>query len=101
MDQFNEAKLRGIDMRKLRQESFTSRQHLRMVAEHELRVEQFKRSNVKSFRPETRPVVKQKTTNVQQIVEKRVSSARNVSNEYRFTPEQMRIAMSVLDKKEK
>jgi len=35
---FNEAKLRGINMRKLRQESFTSQKHIEMVKLHEARV---------------------------------------------------------------
>lgn len=32
---FNEAKLRGINMRKLRQESFTSKKHIEMMKLHE------------------------------------------------------------------
>ena len=36
MTDFNEAKLRGIDIRKLRRESFTSPEHIAMVANHEI-----------------------------------------------------------------
>jgi hypothetical protein len=36
---FNEAKLRGINMRKLRQESFTSPKHIEMMKLHEARAQ--------------------------------------------------------------
>lgn len=93
MVEFNEAELRGIDLRKLRQESFTSRQHLSMVAEHELRSEQYRerrRHLFHDWNPDT--------PKIQPKVEKTEKRAKNVPTKYRFTPEQLRIAMAVANK---
>ncbi len=101
MPNFNEAKLRGINLRKLRNESFTSASHLSMVAEHELRAQVYWQQVRERARPAARPRIKNDTPKVQASVETVVSSDRNVSPEIRFTPEQLRIAMAALDKTEK
>ena len=100
VDEFNEAQLRGIDMRKLRQESFTSQKHLSMVAEHEQKSKLFWELFREPERPRTSPVIKSDTPKVQPKVENSKKPDRNVSRQYRFTPEQLRIAMSIAEKKE-
>lgn len=99
MDEFNEAKLRGIDMRKLRQESFTSQKHLSMVAEHEQKSKLIWAMAREPERPRERPAIKSDTPKVQPKVEKPKKADRNVSQNYRFTPEQLRIAKAVANKK--
>lgn len=90
MDEFNEAKLRGIDMRKLRRESFTSREHLSMVAEHEMRSAVEREHRRYLFHDWTGD-----TPKIQPKVEKTEKRAKNIPTKYRFTPEQLRIALAV------
>lgn len=101
MVEFNEAKLRGINMRKLRQESFTSQKHLSMVAEHELKSAAYWNSRREQWRPKFAKRQVSDTPKVQPIVEKSKKPARNVSQNFRFTPEQLRIAMAVAEKEGK
>jgi hypothetical protein len=99
VDEFNEAQLRGIDMRKLRQELFTSQKHLSMVAEHEQKSKLFWELFREPERPRTSPAIKSDTPKVQPKVEISTKPDRNVSRQYRFTPEQLRIAMSIAEKR--
>lgn len=90
---FNEAKLRGIDLKKLQQEAFTTMQHTTMVKDHEARKkitaewELFKKSaeyvalSKSSAKPST-------TTRV-------VSKKKPMS----FTDVQLKIAIEALGKK--
>jgi hypothetical protein len=98
MPDFNEAKLRGIDLRRLRRESFTSAQHIAMVSEHEFRAAVIHQRMREIARPERRSVRKTDTPKVQASVETAVSSDRNDSPEIRFTPEQLRVAHAALEK---
>lgn len=98
MTDFNEAKLRGIDIRKLRRESFTSPEHIAMVANHEINAMVIHQKSREISRPEFRLVRKNDTPKVQVSVETAVSSDRNDSPEIRFTPEQLRIAKAALEK---
>lgn len=98
MPDFNEAKLRGIDIRKLRRESFTSANHIAMVSKHELHAMVIHQKLREISRPEQRSVRKTDTPKVQASVETAVSSDRNDSPEIRFTPEQLRIANAALEK---
>ena len=100
VDEFNEAQLRGIDMRKLRQESFTSQKHLLLVAQHEQKSKLFWELLREPERPRTSPFIKSDTPKVQPKVENSTKPDRNVSRQYRFTPEQLRIAIAIAEKKE-
>lgn len=98
MPDFNEAKLRGIDIRKLRRESFTSADHIAMVSKHEIRAMVIHQRLREVSRPERRSVRKNDTPKVHPSVETAVSSDRNDSPEIRFTPEQLRVANAALEK---
>jgi hypothetical protein len=100
VDEFNEAQLRGIDMRKLRQESFTSQKHLSMVGEHEQKSKLIRELLREPERPRTSPVIKSDTPKGQPNIEISTKPDRNVSRQYRFTPEQLRIAIAIAEKKE-
>lgn len=88
---FNEAKLRGINMRKLRQESFTSTKHLKLVEMHELRVAALREGFDFPERPKERPKVRKSVprSKVKEVIEPT------------FTETQLRIAQAVLEKMEK
>lgn len=90
---FNEAKLRGIDLKKLQQESFTSMQHIIMVKNHEARKrinsdwELFKKSS--DYVPVKKSQAKPSTTT--RVVRKKT--------EMSFTDVQLKIAIEALGKK--
>lgn len=85
---FDEASLRGIDLNKLQNELFTSRTHLRMVADHEWRVSWYQIRSAEQARPE-----KANKTNIksQDMVE--------TANKILFNPEQIRIADAIFRKR--
>lgn len=88
---FNEAKLRGIDLKKLQEESFTSMQHIIMVKDHEAR----KRitADWKLFKelPEYVPAKREKpSTSTRVVTNKKTMS---------FTDVQLKIAIEALGKK--
>lgn len=95
MDDFNEAQLRGINLRKLSHERFTSKKHLAMIAEHESKSAMFWQQVREQSRPVERRKRKYDTPKVQPKVENSTKPDRNVSRQYRFTPEQIRIAEAV------
>lgn len=91
---FNEAKLRGIDLKKIQEESFTSMQHIIMVREHEAKKkiradwELFKKSS-DYVPPVQKSPVKPSTTT--RVVTKKT--------EMSFTDVQLKIAIEALGKK--
>lgn len=90
---FNEAKLRGIDLKKIQEESFTSMQHIIMVKNHEARKritsdwERFKKEP--DFAAPKQSRVKPSTTT--RVVRKKT--------EMSFTDVQLKIAIDALGKK--
>lgn len=101
MNDFNEAQLRGINLRSLRQEAFTSQKHLSMVAEHQFRADLYWSRRRFIELSKHRPSQKRDTPKVQHQVEKTEKPDTNEPKQYRFTPEQLRIAMTVTEKMEK
>jgi hypothetical protein len=88
----DEAKLRGIDLAKLAQESFTSKQHIAMVREHELRAAKY----WDKVRWPDRPRATASDTPLDAQTFKlpiRVRTVRQPS----FTAKQIRIAQAVLE----
>lgn len=86
----DEALLRGIDLAALEEERFTSRTHLRMVAEHELKARWLRIVAAEVARPEP---VKRKVapkTKPQGKVE--------TAKQYLFNSEQIRIAEAIFRK---
>lgn len=84
----SEAELRGIDLRELRKESFTSREHLVMVTMHELKAEAYWTAH----REIERPPLKKIPAKVKSV--KPVAMV-GQSKTYRFTPEQINIAEAI------
>jgi hypothetical protein len=95
VDDFNEAQLRGINLRKLSHERFTSKKHLSMMTEHETKSALIWQQVREKSRPVERRKRKSDTPKVQPNVEISTKPDRNVSRQYRFTPEQIRIAEAV------
>lgn len=96
MHKFNEAKLRGIDMAKLRRESFGDGRHFKMIREHE------NRKKMLGFDlAAAKPVVETKPDTPKRVLQKKPLQARNVSRKHDFTPTQIAIAIASLEKKEK
>lgn len=79
----NEAELRGIDMKQLRKELFTSREHLAMVAKHEEVVRNF-------YRRKHFPV---KQSGITVYADSMLDTVDN-----KFTERQIEIAIAVLEK---
>jgi hypothetical protein len=90
---WSEADLRGIDLRKLRKESFDSPEHQKMMKAHYERVrilkleEAFRREETN--RPKKPTVIKPKPV---RLVTKRKA--------YTFTEDQVRVALSAMKNKE-
>lgn len=82
----NEAELRGIDLKALMEESFTSRSHLAMVARHEIKVKMIYNE---IYRPErkTRPSA---NTGIR---------LDHVDEVPQFTKKQIEIAQTILEKR--
>lgn len=91
---FNEAKLRGIDLKKLQQESFHSMQHIIMVRDHEAKKrinadwELFKK--VPDYVPPVQKSPRKPSTTTRVVREK---------TEMSFTDVQLKIAIDALGKK--
>ena len=92
---FNEAKLRGINMRKLRQESFTSMKHLEMMRIHEVKAALIHERLRYPSRPaeQTIPSPVAPTSEVQGKVKEVIEPT--------FTDNQIRIAQAALKIKDK
>lgn len=90
---FNEAKLRGIDLKKLQQESFGTMQHIKMVKDHEAKKrinadwELFKKAD--DYVPMAQSTAKPSTTT--RVVTKKKPMS--------FTDVQLKIAIEALGKK--
>jgi hypothetical protein len=85
---FNEAQLRGIDLDKLQEESFSSREHLKMMAHHEIFAREYWRIMKETARPEASKTTK-KVKSVKPVAKVRQSK------KYLFTPEQVNIANAI------
>lgn len=85
---FDEAHLRGIDLEKLQEESFTSKEHLKMMAHHEV----FAREYWRIMRETARPVEPEPIKKVRSV--KPVGKVR-LSKKYLFSPEQINIANAI------
>ena len=88
---FNEAKLRGINLKKLQQEAFTTMQHTTMVKDHEAKKkirrewELFKQAN------DYVPAKRVKPSTAGRVIRKKT--------EMSFTDVQLKIAIEALGKK--
>lgn len=82
----NDAEMRGINLDALKEELFTSRTHLAMVARHEVEVGMF-------YRERHRPVRKSSATVYAE------SKLGNVDAIPQFTEKQIEIAAAVLEKR--
>lgn len=91
---FNEAQLRGIDLEKLREESFSSREHLKMMAEHEV----FAKTYWQIVRETARPVEKKLPPKMKTV---KPPVRVKTSKTYLFTPEQVSIAEAIFRKEKK
>lgn len=100
----SEAELRGIDVSALEEERFTSRTHLRMIAEHELRAKWYRIRAAEVARPEP---VKRKVAPDSKIQETKVAPEAKPQgkvegvSKYLFNPEQIRIAEAIFRKEKK
>lgn len=91
---FNEAKLRGINLRELQKESFSSIQHIMMVREHEAKKKIH--ADWQKFKREDDYVPKVHKSRVKPSTSTRVISKKKQMS---FTDVQLKIAIDALGKK--
>ena len=86
----DEARLRGIDLDALQNELFTSPDHLRMIARHELAAKWYRIRAAEVARP---PAPKKTKAKSQDMVE--------TETKYLFSTDQVRIAQAIFRKEKK
>jgi hypothetical protein len=92
--EFDEAKLRGIDVVELQDESFTSYGHRQMMARHEARTKLF--HEYAKMHPSSTPTDTPKVTPID-----KPAKVRKNKKQPQFTEAQIRIAQAVLEKEMK
>lgn len=94
----NESHYRGIDIKKLRKEAFTSPEHIAMVRKHEAAAKAYWDAHRVTYAP---PEDAKSTRRLDAITRKNPKAVKLATRAHKFTPAQFEIALKALEKQGK